>query len=246
MSKQEEQKKEEKRELTEGNWLPLESNPIVLTKFAKRVGLPKGWEFCDIYGTDKELLGMVPQPCAAVVLLFTSSKELKTFKAEQRKEIEEKGQDLSKKLFYITQHDGIGNACGTIATIHAMTNCLDQFEPEGVVKKFMEEWKEKSPSDIGYGLLKAKDIQEVSEDAAESKDAQTATPDRMDNVAAHFIAFVHVEGVLYEMDGRKAFPINHGKTSSKAFLEDAAAVIKKNFFEVSKNGNFNMMALVKP
>jgi len=47
------------------------------------------------------------------------------------------------------------------------------------------------------------------------------------------------------MDGRKAFPINHGKTSNKTFLEDAAVVIKKNFFEVSPKGNFSLMALVK-
>ncbi|GAB5366547.1 hypothetical protein AAMO2058_001152800 [Amorphochlora amoebiformis] len=224
------EKKEEKK-LSQGNWLPLESNPEVLTQFASRVGLPKDFEFVDMYGVDETSASWVPQPAAAVVLLFST--------------IESQGQDLSKNLFYITQHDDIGNACGTIATIHAMANSTDLFKPEGVVGDFVKKWTGKDPSDIGYGLLEAKDIQEVSEEAAESKVAQTATPDRQESVAAHFIAFVKVDNTLYEMDGRKAFPINHGKTSQKSFLVDAGKVIQENFFKVSPKGSFSLMALVK-
>uniref|UniRef100_A0A7S0CV79 Ubiquitin carboxyl-terminal hydrolase n=1 Tax=Amorphochlora amoebiformis TaxID=1561963 RepID=A0A7S0CV79_9EUKA len=238
------EKKEEKK-LSQGNWLPLESNPEVLTQFASRVGLPKDFEFVDMYGVDETSASWVPQPAAAVVLLFSSTKEIASFKANERKTIESQGQDLSKNLFYITQHDDIGNACGTIATIHAMANSTDLFKPEGVVGDFVKKWTGKDPSDIGYGLLEAKDIQEVSEEAAESKVAQTATPDRQESVAAHFIAFVKVDNTLYEMDGRKAFPINHGKTSQKSFLVDAGKVIQENFFKVSPKGSFSLMALVK-
>eukprot|EP00808_Paulinella_micropora_P011117 g75620.t1 len=244
-----------KDELGQGNWLPLESNPGVLSAFAHRTGLPKGWDFFDIYGLDEDLLGMVPQPCAAVVLLFTSSKELSQHKKKQREEIKAKKQTVSKNLFYITQHDGIGNACGTIATIHAVTNASGYFTPTGAIAKFQKQCAGKTPSEIGYALLKATDIQEVSESAASSEEAQTATPERTDAEAqtatpertdavdAHFIAFVHCEGSLYEMDGRKDFPINHGKSSKATFLKDAAAVIQKKFFDVSPQSNFSLIAL---
>eukprot|EP00457_Paulinella_chromatophora_P012609 gb/GEZN01012831.1/.p1 GENE.gb/GEZN01012831.1/~~gb/GEZN01012831.1/.p1 ORF type:complete len:262 (-),score=59.50 gb/GEZN01012831.1/:241-1026(-) len=243
--KQDAEGKQKEDELGIGNWLPLESNPGVLSAFARRTGLPKDWSFYDVYGLDDELLEFVPKPCAAVVLLFTVSKELRNFKQKQAEKIKEEKQTLSKSLFYITQHDGIGNACGTIATIHALTNAANYFTPQGAIGKFQKEWKGKSPAEIGHGLVKAKDIQEVSEAAASSEVAQTATPQRTDAVDAHFIAFIQSEGALYEMDGRKAFPINHGKTSNGTFLKDVAKVIQKNFFDVSPQSNFSLIALAK-
>lgn len=38
----------------------------------------------------------------------------------------------------------------------------------------------------------------------------TAAPSADEEVDLHFIAFVHRDGCLYELDGRKAGPINHG------------------------------------
>lgn len=35
----------------------------------------------------------------------------------------------------------------------------------------------------------------------------------------HFIAFVHKGGCLYELDGRKEFPINHGPSAPETLLE---------------------------
>lgn len=40
-----------------------------------------------------------------------------------------------------------------------------------------------------------------------------------DPVNHHFVAFVEHNGELYELDGRKSFPISHGKTSSETLLE---------------------------
>lgn len=35
----------------------------------------------------------------------------------------------------------------------------------------------------------------------------------------HFVALVQKDGELYELDGRKSFPIKHGSTSNETFLE---------------------------
>lgn len=38
-------------------------------------------------------------------------------------------------------------------------------------------------------------------------------------VNTHFIAFTHVDGSLYELDGRKDTPVNHGPTTGDTLLE---------------------------
>jgi len=245
-----EEKKDEEKEV-QGNWFPLESNPELVNKFAARMGMPKGFSWSDVWGFDDELLAFVPQPVIACVLLFPSCKEIKDYKLKQAKEIEDNKQHLDN-LFYITQHDQIGNACGTIALCHALANASSLMNKSGAIKlfekaplhEFMVNNMKETPANRGWNLLRDKNIQEQSDAAASDESAQTARPNREDSVAAHFIAFVPVNDSLYELDGRKKFPINHGKTTAKTFLSDTTVVVKEKFMKlVPNNPNFNLMAL---
>eukprot|EP01084_Bolivina_argentea_P040882 75459_1 len=248
--KQEEEKKEDKdkNEVEEGNWLALESNPGPLNKFAARMGLPGEFAFCDVYGLDPELLQFVPQPVLAVMLLFPSSKGIKEYKMKQQQELTENPQKINKDLFYLYQHDNIGNACGTIAMIHALSNnaIAKNFNlKESALTKFMDKTAKMDWTERGWELLKAKDIQEGSEAAAnDTEENQTKAPSKDDKVNAHFITFIRKEGELYELDGRKKFPVSHGKTGGASFLNDVAKVVKDKFMAQDPNNvNFNLMAL---
>jgi len=212
----------------------------MLTAFARRVGLPSGWMFTDVFGLDEDLLMMVPHPCQALTLLFPVGK-MGPFKQEQQAQIEASGQELSKKLFHVTQHNSCGNACGTIAAVHALANA--GIPLEGTMQKFFDAHTNATPDERGHALEAESDLKEASETSALG--GQTEPPDREDELDNHFICFVPVEGHLYELDGRKAFPINHGPTSPETFLSDAARVIKVNFMALDPdNYNFNVMALV--
>lgn len=238
--------KEEEKDLKSG-WLPLESNPALLNKFNEKMGVADKIQWGDVYGLTDDMLEWVAKPVLALTLLFPITKNNIQFKKQQKEKIDKDGgQMLSKKLFYLTQLDGFGNACGTIACIHALANNEIKFEDDSPLKHYISKNLENSAKERGENLLRAKGIRKSSEKTAQSTEASTRCPDRTERLNAHFITFVNVEDSLYELDGRKAFPINHGKTSKASFLKDAATVIREKFMKLDpENGMFNVMALSK-
>ena len=65
----------------------------------------------------------------------------------------------------------------------------------------------------------------------------------LSSLCSDFISFVAVDGDLYELDGRKAGPVNHGPTTPGNLLQDAVKVIK-GFMERDPTAvQFNMVAL---
>ena len=73
---------------------------------------------------------------------------------------------------------------------------------------------------------------------------QTAAPDADEEVNLHFVAFVHVDGGLYELDGRKPGPVRHGASSAGTLLADAVAVVQRDFVAHAEGDvHFNVIAL---
>lgn len=52
-----------------------------------------------------------------------------------------------------------------------------------------------------------------------------------------------MDGSLYELDGRKAFPINHGPTSPTTLLADACSVVKQFMDRDPGEMRFTIVAL---
>ncbi|KAJ1619037.1 peptidase C12, ubiquitin carboxyl-terminal hydrolase, partial [Pavlovales sp. CCMP2436] len=105
-------------------WIPLESSPEVFNDFARRVGVGAGYAFTDVLGLDAELLAMLPQPCVAVLLLFPVSRELARSESARVRALG--GWDVrrrSPRVFFMKQY--VGNACGTVAAMHALVNNRD-------------------------------------------------------------------------------------------------------------------------
>merc|ERR1719210_1813770 len=186
---------------------------------------------------------MVPQPCLAVTLLFQCSPNLQKFKDDQRTKGELGGQTVSPDLVYLKQY--VCNACGTIASIHSLANnaATMKINPDSPIGRFLHSIQGKSPEEAGTLLADAVELHQASDCSAQS--GQTNAPEASASVDCHFVAFVEKGGDVYELDGTKQFPINHGNSDGN-FLKAAASVIRACFMDQDpENLHFNMMALVK-
>lgn len=225
-------------------WLPLESNPQVFTEFGHSVGLPQNWGWHDVYGLDEGLLAMVPQPCAAVILLFPCTPNQYQARRRQSEALLQRKKAAAAPakngVFFLRQHAEFGNACGTIASVHAISNSFWAFGgmsdeigggdgrivkscDGGSLAAFCEAHRRSSPDDRGRALLRAPQLKFASDAAASGEAAQTACPSREGpDLDHHFCAFVlglpdcgdgarGGEGArLLELDGTKAAPVDHG------------------------------------
>ena len=236
-------------------WLPLESNPELLNEVGAKWGLPSTHGFVEVLGMDPELLKLVPRPVAACVFLFPCTEKIHAFRKRLMSELSAKGrlshdEESKRGIFFMRQHREFGNACGTIAAIHAITNGvradLDGDSPLG---SFASDNAGRSADDVGSALLAADGLKTASDSDASSGTAQTACPARdAPPLEHHFVTFCRSAGgdVLLELDGTKPCPIDHGKTSATTFLEDAARVVQRCFMEVEPDSiEFSMLALVR-
>eukprot|EP00735_Rhodelphis_limneticus_P015488 TRINITY_DN9761_c0_g1::TRINITY_DN9761_c0_g1_i1::g.4873::m.4873 TRINITY_DN9761_c0_g1::TRINITY_DN9761_c0_g1_i1::g.4873 ORF type:complete len:229 (+),score=33.05,sp/P15374/UCHL3_HUMAN/57.27/9e-90,Peptidase_C12/PF01088.16/2.4e-68 TRINITY_DN9761_c0_g1_i1:146-832(+) len=221
------------------SWLPLESNPEVMQQYAQALGLPETATFVDVFGTDPELLAMVPRPVLAVLLLYPITEVSEAHSSAEQAKVESSGQTVSPNVYFTKQV--IGNACGTIGIVHAILNNADKIPLDGFFKRFLDATVTSTPMERASALEVDPELA-VAHEAA-GKAGQTEAPEASQEVDLHFICFVEKDGSLYEMDGRKSFPINHGPTSSETLLEDSVAVVQK-FIERDPQGlRFNMIAL---
>lgn len=93
---------------------------------------------------------------------------------------------------------------------------------DGIFKTILKDSKNLTPEQRGEMLLKVNSNSEAYKLIAAHQElameGQTeANPD--EKVNHHFVAFVEKNGHLYELDGRKDFPVNHGPTCQDTFLE---------------------------
>ena len=86
-------------------------------------------------------------------------------------------------------------------------------------------------------------IEEMHDAATRSETNATDRGNVNDEVLTHFVALVCVEDRLYELDGRKAGPIDHGPTTQATLLKDAIKVVQTFMARDPNEMRFTMTAM---
>jgi ubiquitin carboxyl-terminal hydrolase L3 len=93
-----------------------------MTALAHKLGLSESLSFHDVFSIeDPDLFSLVPRPASALLLVFPVSKSYEAYRADEdskRPVYEGKGGDQP----VIWYRQTIGNACGLMGLLHAVSN----------------------------------------------------------------------------------------------------------------------------
>lgn len=152
--------------MSEKQWLPLESNPDVLTSFGRALGLPDTVTFCDVWSLD--LLDMVPSPRYAILLLFPLTERtlrvIDTSSSAQSSSTSTSATATSQPFFC---KQTIGNACGTIALLHAALNSGLVMKPDSFLHDFYQTTASLSPDQRAQALQSDQGLDQVHDQFAQ-------------------------------------------------------------------------------
>lgn len=221
-------------------WIPLESNPEVINEYARTLGVDTSvHSFHDVYSVEDWALAMVPRPVVSVLLVFPLDAAAESHRTEECANIKRNGQHISSALYYTKQT--VSNACGTVAVLHAIANAQTQVQiaPDSFMDRFLATTSAMSADERAAYFYDNEEIERLHKTA--SVQGQTST----DQIAVdtHFVTFSHVDGNMYELDGRKEFPINHGPCSSDSLLKQACSQIRQYMTRSPAELRFTILAL---
>uniref|UniRef100_A0A7S2VUH0 Ubiquitin carboxyl-terminal hydrolase n=1 Tax=Norrisiella sphaerica TaxID=552664 RepID=A0A7S2VUH0_9EUKA len=223
------------------NWLPLESDPGLVNNYMAKLGVDaKEWEFHDVFELNPQGMMHIPTPVLALMLLFPISEASEKARVEEQKTLEEAKTKAPEGVYHIKQT--VGNACGTIGVMHAVLNNTNKIKLKETtfLAKFLASTKNMDASARAKALEESKDL-EVEHQVVARAGKTKANAREFANL--HFISFVAVNDVLYELDGRKSQPISHGPTSRAKFVDDALKVVNKFVAFSPKDRRFNVIVL---
>ena len=206
--------------------------------------------FHDLLSLDEWATAMIPSPVLGVAMLYN---------IVPSQEAHREAQELVRAAapappaagaggpLFITQDAALPNACGTIALVHACANASAPLGgpvalPEGAwLRAFAERALARTSVERAAMLS--------SDPALESKHNEAVAGGQsavVDETWGHFVCFVNVKGRLWELDGRKGGPIDHGASDPAALLEAAGAVMREYMARDPESIRFTLLALAPP
>ncbi|KAG9193033.1 ubiquitin carboxyl-terminal hydrolase L3 [Alternaria panax] len=229
------------------HFIPLESNPDVFTELAHELGLSTSLGFEDVLSIDdRELLGFLPRPALALILVFPTTGEYEKRAQDEDATLEDFHCSGSVVFFRQT----INNACGLYAILHAICNgeARQRIDDVSIIGQLLDASPTPDSDELAQALERNTGL-EVAYAGAASKGDTEAPLNAEDEVDYHYVAFVKSskDNHVYQLDGDRKRPIDLGAlTADEDILsEKCLGIIRGMMAKENDNLNFSLMALVE-
>ncbi|KAI5458421.1 ubiquitin carboxyl-terminal hydrolase [Mariannaea sp. PMI_226] len=225
-----------------GGWNTIESDAGVFTSLIENLGV-KDVQFEELLTLDpSELLTL--QPVYGVIFLFKYPTD-QPYATPDGPRDGSFDNDASENIFFAAQT--IQNACATQALLSVLLNKTADVDIGEELRDFREFTMVLPPEFRGEALSNSDLIRGVHNSFARSSpfvDETHKTGEPED--AFHFIAYVPINGVLYELDGLQPAPIAHGPCDADAFPSRVVDVLQRRVarYETSEI-RFNLLAMCR-
>ena len=211
--------------MSEACWEPLEATPQAFNTLANALGVP-WWKFVDVVDWDS-----VPSDAVAWILMYpTTVPEIESH-LHRTAASSACGCD-SSNVFFVRQL--IGGSCGTIAALHAMINGITEKEIPATsplheiiesLDKHLRDDFDNTVLHRSRGVVENVVLQRAHEIASGTTGAQVVRCAGQ-RQGRHFLTFFKSpEGILWELDGRRKFPVCRG--SHKDVMVEVQGILQK-------------------
>ncbi|CAG5101956.1 Similar to calypso: Ubiquitin carboxyl-terminal hydrolase calypso (Aedes aegypti) [Cotesia congregata] len=233
--------------LTEG-WLELESDPGLFTLLLEDFGV-KGVQVEEIYDLQKSLEG----PVYGFIFLFRWIEERRS----RRKVVEQdesfvKDEDVVNNIFFAQQV--VPNSCATHALLSVLLNCPN-IHLGTTLSRLKVHTSGMCPENKGWAIGNTPELacahnSHAMPQAKRRQDKNTGvSTGRFTGEAFHFVSYVPINGRLFELDGLKPYPMDHGPWKEhEEWTEQFRRVITDRLGistgEQLQDIRFNLMAVV--
>lgn len=202
--------------LTEG-WLEVESDPGLFTLLlTEGMGVPNVQveEVYDLYSDDK----LVPegQDTLGFIFLFKWIEERRSRRKliDDEEHLYVKDEDKMNRIFFA--HQIVPNSCATHALVSILLNCPD-LNLGPTLENLKAHVADMSPENKGLAIGNCPELAHAHNSHAvplgrrkQEKPILPTTGSRYTAETFHFVSYVPINGNLFELDGLKRFPIDHG------------------------------------
>ena len=229
-------------------WRELESDPGLFSLLIEDFGV-RGVRVEEVYDVSRKLDGEV----YGFVFLFrwegdrrARKKSLATYDTFVTEE------EVVNRIFFANQV--VTNSCATHALLSVLLNCPSHVQLGPLLTRFKEFTKGLSPQDKGIAIGNVTELEQAHNKHARPEQWTLPVVSRRSSIVSsaqalqpetyHFTSYVPINDRLFELDGLKEYPIDHGPWGEQEEWTDLFERIISQRLSKSENFLFNLMAVV--